>query len=316
MLAERGEVIDNDKGTFLVLQNGIVQRHEADQRDPAMVIFDRYAFDLSQFAGGPPAIKYSIRERYLWQLLFPDPKDPIYIEQPGQFRAELHDRLMAPLYPIAFVVIAFAYLGAPRTNRQSRAMSLLGAIGGGGAAAADRLCLHRVRRQLARGCCRCNTSRSRSPSGSGCYRHPPRPDPRAARLHRQRLRRAQPSASAAASPALVTLTHDESSRGTLSRYFGLRFLGAVAMVFLGIFVLVALLDYIELMRRAARHPECLGAAGRQDLVLSRAAGDRAYPAVLRADRRDVQLPQFVAAATNWWSRAPPACRPGSSFHRR
>ena len=54
----------------------------------------------------------------------------MYIEQPGQFRAELHDRLMAPLYPIAFVVIAFAYLGAPRTNRQSRAMSLLGAVGG------------------------------------------------------------------------------------------------------------------------------------------------------------------------------------------
>lgn len=34
------------------------------------------------------------------------------------------------------------------------------------------------------------------------------------------------------------------------RYFGLRFLSAVAMVFLGIFVLVALLDYIEMMRRA------------------------------------------------------------------
>ena len=130
VLAEPGELIDNDKGTFLVLQNGIVQRHEADQRDPAMVAFDRYAFDLSQFAGGPPAVKYSIRERYLWQLMFPDPKDPIYVEQPGQFRAELHDRLMAPLYPLAFVVIAFAYLGAPRTTRQSRTMSMLGAIGG------------------------------------------------------------------------------------------------------------------------------------------------------------------------------------------
>ena len=75
-------------------------------------------------------MKYSIRERYLWQLLFPDPKDQLYIEQPGQFRAELHDRLMAPFYPLAFVVIAFAYLGAPRTTRQSRTMSMLGAIGG------------------------------------------------------------------------------------------------------------------------------------------------------------------------------------------
>lgn len=132
VLAENGDLIDNDKGTFLVLQQGMVQRHEVDQRDPTMVVFDRYAFDLSQFAGGSQAVKYSIRERYLWQLLFPDPKDQFYIEQPGQFRAELHDRLIAPFYPLAFVVIAFAYLGAPRTTRQSRTLSMIGAIAGVG----------------------------------------------------------------------------------------------------------------------------------------------------------------------------------------
>lgn len=130
VLSEVGELLDNESGTYLILQKGFVQRQEAGQRDPAMVVFDRYAFDLSQFAGGPQAVRYSIRERFLWQLLFPDPKDPFYVEQPGQFRAELHDRLMAPLYPLAFVVIAYAYLGAPRTTRQSRTLSMLGAIGG------------------------------------------------------------------------------------------------------------------------------------------------------------------------------------------
>lgn len=130
VLSEIGELLDNESGTYLVLQKGVVQRQEPSQRDPAMVVFDRYAFDLSQFASGAQSAKYSIRERYLWQLLFPDPKDQFYVEQPGQFRAELHDRLMAPLYPIAFVVIAYAYLGAPRTTRQSRSLSMLGAIGG------------------------------------------------------------------------------------------------------------------------------------------------------------------------------------------
>jgi lipopolysaccharide export system permease protein len=42
--------------------------------------------------------------------------------------------------------------------------------------------------------------------------------------------------------------------GTLARYFGLRFLGAVLVVFSGIFFLVALIDYIELMRRAGDIP--------------------------------------------------------------
>lgn len=130
VVAENGELIDNDNGTFLILQQGVVQNQKVTERDPAMVKFDRYAFDLSQFSGGPQSVKYSIRERYLWQLMFPDPKDPYLIEQPGPFRAELHDRLMAPLYPITFVVIAFAYLGAPRTTRQSRTLSMVGAVGG------------------------------------------------------------------------------------------------------------------------------------------------------------------------------------------
>jgi len=63
VLSEVGELLDNDSGTYLVLQKGVVQRHESGQRDPAMVVFDRYAFDLSQFAGGAQAVKYSIRER-------------------------------------------------------------------------------------------------------------------------------------------------------------------------------------------------------------------------------------------------------------
>jgi len=42
--------------------------------------------------------------------------------------------------------------------------------------------------------------------------------------------------------------------GTLSRYFGLRFLNAVLVVFAGIFVLVMLIDYIEMMRRAGDIP--------------------------------------------------------------
>jgi len=130
VLSETGELMDNDSGTFLILQNGNIQRQQIGKNDPAMVVFDRYAFDLSQFAGGAQAVRYSIRERYLWQLMLPDPQDQFYIEQPGQFRAELHDRLIAPLYPLAFVVIAVAYLGAPRTNRQSRTLSMVGAIGG------------------------------------------------------------------------------------------------------------------------------------------------------------------------------------------
>ena len=42
--------------------------------------------------------------------------------------------------------------------------------------------------------------------------------------------------------------------GTLARYFGLRFLTAVLVVFVGIFALVTLVDYIEMMRRTGDIP--------------------------------------------------------------
>ncbi|MEA2986298.1 MAG: lipopolysaccharide export system permease protein [Alphaproteobacteria bacterium] len=128
ILAERGEILKNEHGTFLVLEGGTVQRHQSTETEPNIVEFDRYAFDLSQFASSAP-LNQSVRERYLWQLLWPDPNDPLVTSQPGQLRAELHDRLSAPLYPLVFVLVAYAYLGAPRTTRQSRNLSLLGTIG-------------------------------------------------------------------------------------------------------------------------------------------------------------------------------------------
>src|SRR5215204_5811624 len=128
IIAEHGEMLKNANGNFLLLEKGSIQRHELKQRDPNIVVFDRYAFDLSQFSAGPQTIKYSVRERYLWQLWKPDPADPQYKDQPGQFRAELHDRILAPVYPLAFVLIAFAFLGAPRTTRQSPAWSVTAVI--------------------------------------------------------------------------------------------------------------------------------------------------------------------------------------------
>ena len=129
LLAERGEIVENERGTFLLLGNGSLQHRSANERDPAIVKFDRHAFDLSQYSGQSQAnINYSVRELPLWDLMFPAPNNPTLLRDPGQFRAEFHDRLIAPLYPIAFTVLAFAWLGAPRTTRQNRAMSMVATI--------------------------------------------------------------------------------------------------------------------------------------------------------------------------------------------
>jgi lipopolysaccharide export system permease protein len=127
IVADHGTVLKNDSGSFLVLEDGNLERFEVGKRDPALVAFGRYAFDMSKFNQNHD-VALGIRERYLWELMYPEQNDPIYMQIPGQFRAELHDRLMSPLYPFAFAALTFAFLGTPRTTRQSRNFSIGGSI--------------------------------------------------------------------------------------------------------------------------------------------------------------------------------------------
>jgi lipopolysaccharide export system permease protein len=123
IIADHGTVLKNDSGSFLILEDGNLERFEVGKRDPALVAFGRYAFDMSKFNQSHD-VALGIRERYLWELMYPEADDPIYKQLPGQFRAELHDRFLSPIYPFAFAALTFAFLGTPRTTRQSRNFSI------------------------------------------------------------------------------------------------------------------------------------------------------------------------------------------------
>src|SRR5450432_2263716 len=124
IIADHGTVLRNGSGSFLILEDGNLERLEEGKRDPALVVFGRYAFDMSKFSNPDRNAALGIRERYLWELLWPATDDPVYKQVPGQFRAELHDRFMAPIYPFVFAALTFAFLGTPRTTRQSRNFSI------------------------------------------------------------------------------------------------------------------------------------------------------------------------------------------------
>ncbi|MGV6875468.1 LPS export ABC transporter permease LptF [Pseudochelatococcus sp. B33] len=127
-IAERGQTVTVGNDSFLVLENGSVQRQEANSRDAAIVTFQRYALNLSVFAASEAETVYRPRERSTAALLAPDPSDPVYLYQGGRFRAELHDRFSAPLYCISFLLIAFAALGEARTTRQGRGVAIALAV--------------------------------------------------------------------------------------------------------------------------------------------------------------------------------------------
>src|SRR3954465_14458924 len=107
IIADRGTILRNENGSYLVLEDGNLERFEAGKRDQALVAFGRYAFDMSKFSNHGRDVPFGIRERYLWELLSPAPDDPVYLQLPGQFRAEIHDRFLAPLYPFVFAALTF-----------------------------------------------------------------------------------------------------------------------------------------------------------------------------------------------------------------
>ncbi|HEX2552944.1 MAG TPA: LPS export ABC transporter permease LptF [Microvirga sp.] len=129
-MAERGRATDANGQSYLVLEKGSIHRQDLAKRDSSIVTFERYAVDLAAFAQEASEVVYKPRERGTMQLLFPNTEDPYYKSQAGRFRAELHDRLAAWLYPFAVVLIAFAALGTPQTTRQGRGAGIAAAAGG------------------------------------------------------------------------------------------------------------------------------------------------------------------------------------------
>jgi lipopolysaccharide export system permease protein len=125
-IAELGQTVEKDGANYLVLAKGSYQRPQ-ESGDSAIVTFENYTIDLSQFTPREGGSKRP-RERTTAELLSPDPGDEAMQKFRGRFRAELLDRLASPLYAFAAGLIGFAALGEARTTRQGRGLAIGAAI--------------------------------------------------------------------------------------------------------------------------------------------------------------------------------------------
>jgi lipopolysaccharide export system permease protein len=125
-LAERGQIVKQDNGSYMIMSTGHVLSQDAASEPPRIIAFDRYALDLDAFDEKMSDDKdLRPRERYYSELVSPDPESRLYKRNPGQFRAELHERFASPLYPLAFVFIALAAAGTAQSTRQNRTRSVV-----------------------------------------------------------------------------------------------------------------------------------------------------------------------------------------------
>ena len=131
-LAERGRIVTNDDGAYLVMLDGYVQRYNENEpdKDVQIVAFDQNMLDLSEFSPQDIASKeFHPREQSIGDLINPNLNDKTIQRNYGQVRSELHDRLATPLYPLVFAFVAIALLAQARTTKESRWGQILAAFG-------------------------------------------------------------------------------------------------------------------------------------------------------------------------------------------
>ncbi|WP_162901488.1 LptF/LptG family permease [Breoghania sp. L-A4] len=127
-LAESGQVAELADRMLLVMSNGTIQRRTGASGSISIVRFQSYAFDLTSLMPQTSAPVFKPSERTIAQLLWPDAGDDYYAANTERFAIELHDRIAQPLYPIAFGLIVFAFIGGARSTRQGRSAGVLAAL--------------------------------------------------------------------------------------------------------------------------------------------------------------------------------------------
>ena len=128
LLAERGAIVDTDKGPRVLLIDGSRQAVDEAESQLSMLYFDRYTVDIEQLQRSMADRWRQPEERYLPNLLWPADSgaDERYA---NELIAEGHRRLQFPLYTLAFAVIGLATVLAGEFSRRGQAARIGAGVG-------------------------------------------------------------------------------------------------------------------------------------------------------------------------------------------
>lgn len=130
-IARSGLLVQTVAGGRLVMMDGTIEQNLAKNPGQLSVLkFQRYVFDLDQFAGPQQNAELDAGDRYLSELFWPDLRNSRLKGKAKAkntraiFIAEAHNRLAAPLYCLTFALIALAGVTSGRRQRGAYALRL------------------------------------------------------------------------------------------------------------------------------------------------------------------------------------------------
>jgi lipopolysaccharide export system permease protein len=123
-IAETGVLAQTSAGARLIMIDGTIEQSGLAGAQLSVLKFKNYVFNLDQFGGQQQEQNLETSERYLPDLFWPKftvKPNPRTIQI---YRAEGHNRLSAPLYCLAFALIALAAVTRGRRGRGAYALRL------------------------------------------------------------------------------------------------------------------------------------------------------------------------------------------------
>ena len=105
--ARRGRIAASQRGPVMLLESGVLT--QSDQTGAlSSLTFERYEFDLTVFVDNTTAMFFKESDKFLSELLRPAMSEIARAGGRDRLAAEGHYRLSAPLYNLAFALIAVA----------------------------------------------------------------------------------------------------------------------------------------------------------------------------------------------------------------
>ena len=124
LIAEKGFFIEESDGFRLVLANGNRQERDQVSGKPSILYFDKYTIVIKKPESSEKERMIKPYERFLDDLFAPSDDSLAELER-LKLEAEGHNRLLTPLYALAFTLIGVACILSGNYNRRGRAGKIL-----------------------------------------------------------------------------------------------------------------------------------------------------------------------------------------------
>ncbi len=123
-MAEKGVIIDQEMGGRLLLLKGNRQEKDEVTGKPSVLYFDQYTIEAkekSDHEKGARVIK--TYERYVGELF--DPKEDISPSTRLEYLSAAHQRILSPLYALAFALLSVCVMILGHFNRRGRSGKII-----------------------------------------------------------------------------------------------------------------------------------------------------------------------------------------------